>query len=224
MRVLALLLTDSVVTQYLLHSGPGDCIGQGFVSSVVGSFAVGDDPFVVRIDQELVDAAAADGSSGGAGIWTGGQAACVEFFGQCRDGPIAGGVRLEGPCDEGASYGIDFHGANLGTVGVELRNIQIADGCHTGGAASLGFLVHALENFHGEVAAVERTDRTHNVVQQHAARCFIDIFGGRNEFCSSLFDRETNFYIVGAASGQSVHFVYDDVVNVVVFEVAQHLL
>ncbi|XRC87661.1 hypothetical protein RHO23_00805 [Mycobacteroides sp. PCS013] len=119
-----------------------------------------------------------DWSCWGFRCWPGGQTAPFKLSSQSFESPVTAGISMKSPSDQWSANWINVNSANLGTIGSDLLNIQVAERSFSWSASDLGFLSHAFGDFDGQVAAVELGDRTHDAVQQHTVGCFIDILGG----------------------------------------------
>nr|WP_237211304.1 hypothetical protein [Rhodococcus ruber] len=130
---------------------------------------------VVAVLQHRGDERVRDGSAGAIRPGHGGHAAFVELVLDHAGCPLAGGVALEHPGDPMAARRVDHDGLYFPPVISTDAAVEIAERCHARRAAALRLLEHALARFGGQIATVELGDRTHDAVQQHPARCFIDV-------------------------------------------------
>lgn len=111
-------------------------------------------------------------------------------------------------------------------AGAEVAGVEVPDRCPADGAAGAGFFAEAFDDFIGEVAAVELGDTTHDALEEHPARCLVDVFAGGDEADALLDELGAEGDFVGSVTREAVKLVDDDEVDVVAFffEVAKHLL
>ena len=161
------------------------------------------------------------GSSGRFCVGLAGQSALGDLSEERAGRPFAGGVLLEGPEDEGSAVGVDLDGADF-SAALDLADVDVADGCAHRRAAVLGFLDQSLVDLVGEVAGVELGDRTHDPVQQDAARRLVDVLGAGDQGRPGTLQRNVDFDIVDAVAGQPVDLVHDHVLDAVLLNVGHH--
>jgi hypothetical protein len=82
------------------------------------------------------------------------KAAVGHLVGQALDGPLPGGVQLEGSSDERAAFGVGNDVGDL-TAADRFADVEVAEGCLVGVAAELGLLAHALADLARQVRRVE---------------------------------------------------------------------
>nr|WP_231939112.1 hypothetical protein [Brevibacterium sandarakinum] len=152
----------------------------------------------------------------------GGQATIDEFLAQADRGVVAGGVGLERPLDQRCPLGVDLDGADFPAEFVTAGDVEVAHRGFAVGAAALGFLVHALGDFTGEVAGVELRDGGHDAVQQHPRGGLVDVLGCGDEHDASLFEGQVDGHVVGAVAGEPVDLVDDAVGDLVGLDVLDH--
>lgn len=208
-----LLVAVAAVAQEVLHLLEKLKVDDGMVTPGVKDSVVGDNPDVVLVAQHPVHFAAVEGTSRSTPRPLGSETSAFEFLGQLADRPLACGVGLEGPRHMRCTFLVDGNGSDLPAID-ELPGVQVADRRPVGGAADLGFLLHALAGFGGEVGAVELGDRRHDAVEQLAAGCLVDVLRGGHDLGSGGSDVHDDADVVLAGAGEAVDLVDDDVVDV----------
>lgn len=103
-------------------------------------------------------------------------------------------------------------------------NVDVADGSSSNRAPAADFLFHAFEDFLGEVGAVEVGDRGEDAVDKLALWRLIDVLCDRDKLGAGLADRKIDGDVISAIAGEAIDLVNDDEVDVVIAQVAQHLL
>nr|WP_300146838.1 hypothetical protein [Propionicimonas sp.] len=225
MVVLLGAFPDSVLgVEHALHVQPGLDVHQRGVGAVVGDAAEGDGAVVVGVGQDLVQPCGGQRLGGLGGGGAGGQPAGFQLAGEGGQRPVAGGVGGEREPDQIGALGVDFDVADLVALRVGGAGVEVADGRPGGGAADLGFLDHALDDFLGEVEGVELGDGGHDAVHQHARGGFVDILGDRHEGDTGVAEGGVDDRVVEAVAGEPVDLVDDAVADGVLGDVAEHVL
>lgn len=182
-------------------------------------------PGVERVSQHRVDMAVLDGLF--RELWGryGGEAALGEFGLEGADGPVPAGVGFEGPRDQGCALLVDGDGPGFAAV-FDGAGVEVTDGCASDAATVLDLFAHALDDFVGEVLAVELCDGGHDAVEQDAARGLVDVFGGGDQPDVEFVEALIQGGVVVAVAGEAVDLVDDDVVDAFAFllQVAEHFL
>jgi len=124
--------------------------------------------------------------------------------------PLSGRIGLERPSDERRSDLIGYDGACLASS-VEAANVEVPDSGSSGSAAGLCLLGHPFRHLGREVATVELSHRAHDSVQEHSARCFIDVLGARDESDSNLLQGKVDLDVVHAVTRETIDLVHDHV-------------
>lgn len=192
------------------------------VVALVAGASIDHVTLVVRVRKHAVDA--------GHGQWLGWALRCRqapqpprgELVVELADAPVPGGVRLERPLDHRCPLGVEFDRAQLTSQLVTRADIEVADGCLPVGAAADCFLVHALGDLGGQVAAVELGDRGHDAVQQHPRGGLVDVLCRGDEHDPALLKSEVDAHVVGAVAGEPVDLVDDAVRDLVGLDVLDH--
>ena len=120
------------------------------------------------------------------------------------------------------AFFVDLYGAVFPTALVAHTNVHVPDGCPVWSTALRCFLCEPFHGFGGEIPRVELRDRRHDAVQQHARRCLINVFARRDKHDSGITQGEMNGDVVGAVAGESVDFVHDAVIDLVLSDVLDH--
>nr|WP_258372011.1 hypothetical protein [Curtobacterium sp. MCBD17_019] len=183
-----------------------------------------DDADVVAVLEDNVDLRAGDRRARPTRSRQGRDAELVQFVADEARGPVTFGVTLEDPGDPLSALGIDLDGAHIAALRRPDVGVDVAEGSGVHGAAALRLLQHALAGLGGEVAAVELGDRTHDAVQQHAARRLVDVLGAAHELRTCLAQGEVDLDVVGAVAGEPVDLVHDDRAHAVCVDVGEHAL
>ena len=105
---------------------------------------------------------------------------------------------------------VDLDGAHLLAVH-EVTHVGVPGGCPGGCAAGFGFLDAALDDFVGEVAAVELGDRAHDAVEWDPGWGLVDVLGDRHQLHRGLLEGEVDADVIGAVAGETVDLVDDRV-------------
>lgn len=87
--------------EYVLDTQPCLGINERLVVAFVVDAVVADDAHVVGVAEQPVEGGHADRLAGFAAAGTGGEAFAGERFHECPTAPVAGGVLLQCPADEG---------------------------------------------------------------------------------------------------------------------------
>ncbi len=157
-----------------------------------------------------------------------GQPSAIQLGGQRLEGVVADGVGSERPADQVGPLCVEGGDVSLAALGIH-GGVAVAQGCATDTATVPSLLTHALLDLVRQVERVELSDRAHDAVQQHAARCLVDVLAGGDEADAEVVEALIEGDIVSPVAGQPVQLVDDDVVDGLavsagVFQVAQHRL
>ena len=210
-------------TQDILYSLPRLNADQRLVLACVLRAAVVDLADVVGVAQEPVKLADRDWLGGTLEAWDAGQAACDQFIAQRLECPHVGCELLERPCHDRTTFGVDLD-ALLFTAVDDLADVEVADDGPADAAATAGFLLHALDDFGGQVGGVELGHAAEDRVHQDALRCLVDVFSDRHQRRAGVLDRQGDLDVVSTVACQAVHLMHDDVLHRVFGEVGEHCL
>ena len=184
---------------------------------------VADDPFVVGVLEPRVEVRQHQWVGAGLGPGGAGESSFGGFGEEVPEVPLAGGVLVERPLHDRTPDRVDFDGADLAAV-LHLADVEVPGGCLSDGAAPFGLLDTALDDFVGEVAAVELGDRAHDPVQQHARWGVVDVLGARHQGDPGSLERQVDLDIVRPVTGETVDLVDDHVGGGVLGDVNEHRL
>ncbi|MFT4228625.1 MAG: hypothetical protein QM624_19645 [Micropruina sp.] len=193
-----------------------------FVQPVVGGAPEADLSLVVRVGQHLLDRGQRRGLRRPLRCRHARQSSVDQFLVQGDGRVVPGGVSLERPLDQRGTVGIGLDHPHFAAQLVALADVEVADGCLAVGSAGERLLVHALGDLVGEVAGVELRDGGHDAVQQHPARGFVNVLGGRDEHDPGLLQGQMDRHVVGAVAGEPVDLVDDAVRDRMGLDVLDH--
>nr|WP_231974531.1 hypothetical protein [Tessaracoccus timonensis] len=222
--LLRLVADDVVLPQDRLHLLERLRRHERIVRAGVGDVAEGDDALVVGVGEDLVQRGRGDRLRGERRRGPGGEAAGLQFAGELRQGPVAGGVGGEREPDQLGPVGVEPHLADFAPVRIGGADVEVADGGPVRGAADRGFLHESLGDLLGEVQGVELGDGGHDAVHEHAGRGLVDVLHDGHERDPGLAEGGVDDRVIEPVPRDAVDLVDDAVPDGVLGEVIQHLL
>ena len=135
-----------------------------------------------------------------------GQPSAIQLGGQRLEGVVADGVGSERPADQVGPLCVEGGDVSLAALGIH-GGVAVAQGCATDTATVPSLLTHALLDLVRQVERVELSDRAHDAVQQHAARCLVDVLAGGDEADAEVVEALIEGDIVSPVAGQPVQLV-----------------
>ena len=141
------------------------------------------------------------------------KAAVGHLVGQALDGPLPGGVQIEGSFDERGAFGVRDDVGHLAPTD-RFADVEVAEGCLVRVAAELGFLAHALADLAGQVGRVELGHQRVDAFDQAARGGLVQVLGHRDEGDPAAAQQSPDGDVVLHVAGQPVDLVDDDGLDV----------
>jgi hypothetical protein len=148
----------------------------------------------------------------------------VELGHEAFEGPLPGGVELEGSGDVRGTLGINDDVGYL-TAADGLADVGVAERCDVRPAAHLGLLAHALLDLRGQVGRVELGHEGVDALHQPSRGGLFEVLGDRHQRHAPTPQERPDGDVVFHVASEPVDLVDDDDVDVLVLgDAGQHLL